>query len=100
MAVPIFGNPRAIGRAVGIAATILCAAKNVQIGANQSRGGGVNILNTPTSGSRIGFEVGKWNGGSGPHIDVYIKKQGAPFGPAVKGPGSNLFKLEHWQPWK
>jgi len=95
------GDPRAVGQFVGTAATFAYAAKNVQIGANKTGGGGLNILNTPTRGSRIGIESGSWKGGSGLHLDVYIKRipGGWNIWEAAKGMGSNWFKLEHWQPW-
>jgi hypothetical protein len=57
---------------------------------------GVNILNTPTTGSRIGIDVHgipEANGGIRPHLDITIKKPGVP-----SGPGSNLINVKHW-PW-
>jgi hypothetical protein len=96
------GDPRAFGQAVGAAATLAYAAENLRIGANASGGGGLNMRNLPTRGSRIGFEVGKWKGGSGFHMDVYIKRipGGWKIWETAKGMGSNWYKLEHWQPWK
>jgi len=95
------GNPRAIGQVVGTAATVAYAAKNVKVWEYQNTGGGgLNILNTPTKGSRIGFDVHPFEGrGYTPHVDMMIKKQGIPFGPKVSGAGSNLLKVEHW-PWQ
>ena len=91
------GDPRAIGQAVGVAATVAFAAENVEPRLYpNSGGGGVNILNTPTTGSRIGFDVHgipEANGGVRPHIDITIKKPGMP-----SGPGSNAVNIRHW-PW-
>ena len=55
-----------------------------------------NILNTPTTGSRIGLDVHgipEAGGAVRPHIDITIKKPGVP-----SGPGSNLVNIKHW-PW-
>ncbi len=95
------GDPRAIGQVVGTAATAAYAAKNVSVLQYENTGGGgLNLFNTPTKGSRIGFDVHPFNGrGYTPHVDMMIKKQGGPFGPKVSGPGSNLLKVEHW-PWQ
>ncbi len=72
-----------------------------QIGSNRTGGGGVNILNTPTRGSRIGLEVGAWKGGSGLHLDLYIKRipGGWKIWQTAKGMGSNWLKREHGKPW-
>ena len=91
------GDPRAIGQVVGTAATVAYAAENVRPQAYPNAGGGgVNILNTPTTGSRIGLDVHgipEAGGAVRPHIDITIKKPGVP-----SGPGSNLVNIKHW-PW-
>ena len=91
------GNPRAIGQVVGTGATIAYAATNVEVTAYKNTGGGgINILNTPTTNSRIGIDFhGKFKGSGGPkpHIDITIKKPGVP-----SGAGSNLINVKHW-PW-
>jgi hypothetical protein len=94
------GDPRAIGQVVGTVATIAYAAKNVRAGPYEHDGGGINILDTPTTNSRIALDYNAWKGSGGPkpHIDITIKKPTAPFGPGAKGPGSNLINIKHW-PW-
>ena len=91
------GDPRAIGQVVGVAATVAYAAGNVRPQLYENAGGGgVNILNTPTTGSRIGLDIHgipEAGGGVRPHIDITIKRPGVP-----SGPGSNLVNIKHW-PW-
>jgi hypothetical protein len=91
------GDPRAIGQVVATVATVAYAAENVRPQLYENAGGGgVNILNTPTTGSRIGLDVHgipEAGGGVRPHIDMTIKKLGVP-----SGPGSNLVNIKHW-PW-
>lgn len=98
------GDPTAVGEAVGTAATLAYGAKNLKIRSYQSGGGGINLLNTPTRGSRIAADWGGiWKGGSGFHFDMMIKRipGGWRFWEAMSGEGSNWFKpLRHWQPWK
>jgi hypothetical protein len=90
-------HPRAIGQVVGAAATVAYAAGNVRPRLYpNSGGGGINILITPTEGSRIGLDIHsipEANGGVRPHIDITIKGPGVP-----SGPGSNLVNIKHW-PW-
>lgn len=91
------GDPRAIGQVVGVAATVAYAAGNVRPQLYENAGGGgVNILNTPTTGSRIGLDIHgipEAGGGVRPHIDITIKRPGVP-----SRPGSNLVNIKHW-PW-
>ncbi len=91
------GDGRAIGQVVGVAATVAYAAENIRPRLYENAGGGgVNIMNTPTTGSRIGLDVHgipEAGGGVRPHIDITIKKPGVP-----SGPGSNLVNIKHW-PW-
>ena len=91
------GDPRAIGQVVATVATVAYAAENVRPQLYENAGGGgVNILNTPTTGSRIGLDVHgipEAGGAVRPHIDITIKKPGVP-----SGPGSNLVNIKHW-PW-
>jgi len=90
------GDPRAVGQLVGTLAAAAYTAKNLNAGEYEHGGGGVNILNTPTTGSRIGFDlhsIPESGGGIRPHIDITIKKPGVP-----SGPGSNLLNIKHW-PW-
>lgn len=95
------GDPRAVGQLVGTVASFAEVAGNVRYFKYPSGGEGLNILNTPTRGSRLALETGAWKGGSGLHFDIYIKR--IPGNWRVwqrsSGPGSNWFKLEHWQPW-
>ena len=96
------GDPRALGQLVGTAATVAYAAKNVRVWQEypNAGGGGFNILNTPTKGSRFGLDIHPFdNTGYHPHVDIMLKKQGIPFGPKVSGPGSDLLKVSHW-PWQ
>ncbi len=91
------GDPRAFGQVVGTVAAVAYAAENVRPQSYPNAGGGgVNILNTPTTGSRIGLDVHgipEAGGAVRPHIDITIKKPGVP-----SGPGSNLVNIKHW-PW-
>jgi RHS repeat-associated protein len=91
------GDPRAFGQVVGTVAAVAYAAENVRPQSYPNAGGGgVNILNTPTTGSRIGLDVHgipEAGGAVRPHIDITIKKPGIP-----SGPGSNLVNIKHW-PW-
>jgi hypothetical protein len=91
------GDPRALGQVVGTVAAAAYAGENVRPRLYENvGGGGVNFLNTPTTGSRIGLDVHaipEAGGGVRPHIDITIKKPGIP-----SGPGSNLVNIKHW-PW-
>jgi hypothetical protein len=91
------GDPRALGQIVGTVASLAYAAENVkpQLYKNAG-GGGINITNTPTTGSRIGLDIHsipEAGGGVRPHLDITIKKLGIP-----SGPNSNLVNIKHW-PW-
>ena len=92
------GDPRAIGQVVATAATIAYTAENVKLRAYENTGGGgINLQNTPTTGSSIRFDVHPLEEGGPyrPHVDVTIKKPGVP-----SGEGSNLIKpIRHW-PWE
>jgi hypothetical protein len=90
------GNPRAIGQVIGTAATVAYTAENVRVMSYKSGGGGLNVFDTPTTGSRLAldFQRLKETGGAmRPHVDITIKKPGIP-----SGPGSNLINIKHW-PW-
>lgn len=98
------GDPRAFGQIVGTAAAFAYGAKNIEPRAPypNTGGGGLNIMNTPTKGSRIGFDIHRIPEARNrirPHIDATIKRQGVPFRPKVAGPGSNVVNVKHW-PWK
>ena len=96
------GDPRAFGQVVGTVATVAYAAKNVEIGTYKNTGGGgINLVDTPTTNSRIGLDYHAFKGSNGPqlHVDITIKKPAAPFGPGASGPGSNLINIKHWTPW-
>lgn len=97
-------DPTAFGEAVGTVASLAYGAENVRVLPYESGGGGANLFNTPTRGSRIAADwAGKWKGGSGFHFDITIKRipGGWRFWEEMSGPGSNWFKpLHHWQPWK
>jgi hypothetical protein len=71
------GDPRAFGQVVGTVAAVAYAAENVRPQSYPNAGGGgVNILNTPTTGSRIGLDVHgipEAGGAVRPHIDITIK---------------------------
>jgi hypothetical protein len=90
------GNPRAFGQVIGMAATAAYTAENVRVLRYKSGGGGLNIYDTPTTGSRIALDVQriKETGGTlRPHVDITVKKPGMPV-----GEGSNLINIKHW-PW-
>ena len=93
------GDPHAIGEVVGIVAALAYTAGNVRIRAPypNSGGGGLNVLNTPTRGSHMQFDIAPIQKGGPyrPHVDITIKKPGVP-----SGPGSNLIRpIRHW-PWQ
>jgi len=91
------GDPRAFGQVVGTLAAFLYAAENIKVRSYENAGGGgLNIRNTPTTGSSIRLDFHPIEEGVPylPHVDITIKKPGVP-----SGPGSNLIKpIQHW-PW-
>ena len=90
------GNPRAFGQVVGTAASVAYTLGNVRVIPYRSGGGGLNIYNTPTMGSRLALDfqrLQETNGRMFPHLDITLKKPGIP-----SGPGSNFVNIKHW-PW-
>ena len=92
------GDPRAFGQVVGTVAAIAYTAENVKVRAYENTGGGgINLQNTPTTGSSIRLDVHPLEKGGPalPHVDVTIKKLGVP-----SGEGSNLITPIHHWPWE
>src|SRR5271170_7262372 len=86
------GDPRAIGQVVGVAATVAYTAGNVEAGAYEHGGGGVNLQNTPLNGNRIALDYhpfGKAGTATASrnvlHVDIKIQQLG--------------INVRHWTPW-
>jgi RHS repeat-associated protein len=86
------GDPRAIGQAVGVAATVAYTAENVRVGSYEHGGGGANLKNTPMNGNRIALDAhpfGKAGSATASrnvvHIDIKIQQLG--------------INVRHWTPW-
>jgi len=77
------GDPRAIGQAVGIAATVAYTTENVRVQSYEHGGGGVNIKNTPFNGNRLAIDYHPF-GRAGTatasknvlHLDIKIQQLG------------------------
>jgi len=85
------GDPRAIGQAVGIVATVAYAAENVRVGAYEHGGGGANLKNTPFNGNRLAVDYhpfGKAGTATASknvlHVDIKIQQLG--------------INVRHWTP--
>jgi len=86
------GDPRAIGQVVGVAATVAYTAGNVEAGAYEHGGGGVNLQNTPLNGNRIALDYhpfGKAGTATASrnvlHVDIKIQQLG--------------INVRHWTLW-